>query len=813
MNRLKKFLAGIMAMSCIISTASCTKSEKINDNNSGSSSSANKENAEQVQEIMQKSYKAVSIEAECPFDYLQVMNYLGDTGKIFLSGITENSSDQKNYITDTDFSSFKEVVVPAPEGENVEIYSNVTVTTNGNIMAFATIIDYGDFELPDYNDPDFDYENFDYEAMEEAAVYSYKLYCFDSEGSLVSETEIEDLKEKFASENDEDYFGVNQIFPVGEEKLCITISTMEEEIFVTIDKDGNISDPIDLGDDAYFYTYGSDSNDRFSFISYDDDGAYLKFLDTETMTVSPEKIKLEDNSFGFNSLVKGSGEHLVYLSSSNALFGVKEDGTMDEIINWIDSDLSGNQIQSIIPAENDEFIIYERDWEANTSNFYRLTKRDASEIENVQIINMVVEYSDPNITNLVKEFNKSNTDCRIKIEDYSQYYEWDEESETTVNDPYKQLKQDIASGKDIDLICMPSSSNLFSNLSKKGALTDLYTYLDNGDGLSRDDIVPTILNYCERDGKLTSIAPSFSVMTLACKSKFFDKDKWTPDEAFAVFESLPEGTKLLNTDNTNMVILQNFIMLSNDFIDTENATCNFDSPEFIKMLEFCNQFPSEGEGDEIDWENATNEEMEEYWKESELALRNDKALLGDVYLDDLRNYAHAIHGQFGEPISLVGIPTYNGKGANIFTQRSFAIMETSDAKDACWKFICKFFEDKYQSEEYLYEIPALKSAFTKKLDDTMEDPYYIDEEGKKQTYKDTYYSYDEEIEIPNLTKEERDYLEEYILNAGTASFAYDETVYNIITEEAEAYFAGDKTAEQTAEIIQNRVSIIISEQS
>ena len=262
-----------------------------------------------------------------------------------------------------------------------------------------------------------------------------------------------------------------------------------------------------------------------------------------------------------------------------------------------------------------------------------------------------------------------------------------------------------------------------------------------------------------------------------------------------------------------MVILQNFIMLSNDFIDTENATCNFDSPEFIKMLEFCNQFPNEGEGDEIDWENATNEEMEEYWKESELALRNDKALLGDFYLDDLRNYAHAIHGQFGEPIALVGIPTYNGKGANIFTQNSLAIMETSNAKDACWKFICKFFEYKYQSEEYLYEIPALKSAFTKKLDDTMEDPYFIDEEGKKQTYKDTYYSYDEEIEIPNLTKEERDYLEEYILNAGTASFAYDETVYNIITEEAEAYFAGDKTAEQTAEIIQNRVSIIISEQS
>ena len=42
---------------------------------------------------------------------------------------------------------------------------------------------------------------------------------------------------------------------------------------------------------------------------------------------------------------------------------------------------------------------------------------------------------------------------------------------------------------------------------------------------------------------------------------------------------------------------------------------------------------------------------------------------------------------------------------------------------------------------------------------------------------------------------------------------WDSEVNDIVDEEISAYFAGEKTAKQTAEIIQNRVSIMVSEQS
>jgi ABC-type glycerol-3-phosphate transport system substrate-binding protein len=360
---------------------------------------------------------------------------------------------------------------------------------------------------------------------------------------------------------------------------------------------------------------------------------------------------------------------------------------------------------------------------------------------------------------------------------------------------------------------MSSNSSLFSNLSRKGALVDLYEFLEKDGELTKDDLVPTILSVCETEGKLTTLASSFYISTLGCKSKHFDKENWTIDEFIETCRNLPEGMKPFKTGNTNTEIFSRFVYNSNDFIDYNNATCNFNSPEFIKVLEFCNEYPNSGEGDEIDWENATDEEMNAFWEESEVALRNDKALLSDIYLSNPRDYARAVQGEFGEDVTLVGNPSVNGTGAMIYTSTSYAIMENSDYKDVCWDFIKEIFSEENQTSEMLYDFPVLKSAFDKKLDESMERPYYTDSDGKKQEYDDTWYIGGEEIKINPLTQAERDFVADYISNAKTTPYYYNQDIYDIISEESEAYFAGDKTAEQTAEIIQNRVSILISEQS
>lgn len=807
MNRLKKILAGIMAMTCMLSTAACGPVKDPNGNKANNSS--------QVQEMMEKSYKAIEIEAELPITELNSITPIGDTGKILISGYaTENDQYKpKAFITDYDFSVFEEIDLRLDASDSVFPDMKYVVTNSGKIFAVVTITDYGDFELPDYDDPDFDYESYDFEAMEEAATTTYSIYTLDEAGNIIAENPITGL-EKYA---DDDFIDsqiyIGECFALGNDNVCLAISGSQKSTYVTVDAEGNLSEPLDFGDDEYFYPYGTDRDNNFVYLSYDGDDNVLRTLNADTMELSPDSVTLEDTSY-FNYIIKGSGEYRAFLSGSTSLYGLMDDGTLVELINWIDSDLSGDYINGLIPVEGGDFLITENNWSNGETKVYRLTKRDASEIENVQIINMVMEYSDQSVIEMVKEFNKTNGEYRIKVEDYNQYYEWDEESEKQTNSPEKQLKQDIAAGKDVDIICMGSSySSLLSNLSRKGALVDFYDYLEKDEELSKDDFVPTILSVCETEGKLTSLASSFYINTLGCKSKYFDKENWTIDEFIETCRNLPEGMKPFKTGNTNTEIFSRFVYNSNDFIDYNNATCNFNSPEFIKVLEFCNEYPSAGEGDEIDWENATNEEMNAYWEESEVAIRNDKALLSEIYISNPRDYARAVHGEIGDDVTLVGNPSINGTGAMIYHSTAFAIMENSDYKDACWDFIKEIFSEENQNSEMIYDFPALKSAFDKKLDESMERPYYTDSDGKKQEYDDMWYIGGEEIKINPLTQAERDFVADYISNAKPTSYYYNQDIYDIISEESEAYFAGDKTAEQTAEIIQNRVSILISEQS
>lgn len=807
MNKLKRVLAGAMALTCMISAVSCGEKKE---------SSKKDTNSAQVQEMMEKSYKAIELDAEFPFTEVRSITPVGDTGKILASGYvdTDGMYIQKAFITDSEFLTFEEINLGFDNSANITPDIKFVVTNSGSIFAIATVIDYGDFELPDYNDPDFDYENFDFEAMEEAATVTNTIYTLDETGAVITQNEVKGL-EKYADEefSPNGQVHISECFPIGADNVGCSISTSNGMTYITIDAEGNVSEPLDFGDEDYIYPYGTDTNGNFVFVTYDGSKNVLKTFDAATMAISTDVVEFEDSVAYFNNIITGSGDYRVYLSSSTSLYGLKEDGTLDEIINWVDSDLTGDYITGMLPVENGEFIITENNWTDGSMNLYRLTKRDASEIENVQLINMVVEYGDQDMLERVKDFNKTNSEYRIKVEDYNQYYEWDEEKQTSLNTPDKQLKQDLATGKDVDIICMSGSSSIFSNLSRKNALVDLYQFLDSDEELSRDAFVPSVLAAGEHDGKLTTLSPTFYINTLACKTKYFDKQNWTVDEFIETCNNLPEGMKPFSMGNSKQDMFGRFIYGSNDFINYDEATCNFNSPEFIKILEFCNQFDNPGEGDEIDWENATDEEMNAYWEESEVALRNDKALLSDVYLSNFRDYARVKQAEFGDDITLVGNPSADGTGARMYTSMSYAILETSDCKDICWDFIKDVFSEENQTSEYMYEFPATKTALNKLLDESMEKPYYTDENGKKHEYDDTYYMGGEEITVKPLTQEERDFMEEYISNVKPGAYYYDDDIDSIVMEEIEAYFKGDKTAEAAAETIQNRVSILISEQS
>ncbi|MBO5103490.1 MAG: extracellular solute-binding protein [Ruminococcus sp.] len=799
-------VTGVLAVAMVFSAYSC--GEKKNDGENSSNSQAE----QTAKETITNSYSSIDIETEIPAEYVEQMFLIKGTSQVLITG-GDSNGNTKLYLTDVDFSGFNEISLDFQKPENSQSYIRTTVAPDGSIYALLTIIDYGDFKIPDYDDPDFDYKNFDYEAMNKAAEYSYTLYKLGSDGKIISENPVTNVEE-YSEDSEDMRISVRDITACSDGNIILSLSG-EEETYCILKEDGEITGKIDVGSDTHWINYfGNDSDGNVVCAGYGSNGEALEYIDIEAKKFSDDSVNvsLENSEIsGINSISTGTGEYTLFTSTQAGLYGIDKDKKPVEIINWIDSDITGDSVRSVIGLDDGDFIVYLQDYTSNTSGFARLTKRSADELANQTVITLGMLYSDSAITSRITDFNKSHTDYRIKIADYSKYDEYDDEKEKMINSASKQLKMDIVSGNAPDMIVTYDYS-LISELAPKGTFTDLSTYLEKDADLSADDIMPNVLSASKIDGKLYSLSPSFGVTTMACKTKFFDKENWTLDEMIDTYHEHPD-MQLCRYGNSKESAFELICgSMVDKFIDYEKAECHFDSDDFKKVLEFCNEFPDEDE--EIDWENASQDEIEAYWNEQDTLLLNDKALLDTVNLYTFTEYGVEKDAYFNDDITLVGIPSNDGNGAILSFNNSMAVLESSQSKDACWAFIKEFFTEEYQTNnQYSSELPSLVSAFEKKAEESMSKPYYLDENGKKVEYDNTYFINGKEINVKPLTKEQKDFVVDYIKKADRVTGGFSDDVREIVVEEVTKYFKGEADSQQAIDKIQSRVGILISEQS
>ncbi len=89
-------------------------------------------------------------------------------------------------------------------------------------------------------------------------------------------------------------------------------------------------------------------------------------------------------------------------------------------------------------------------------------------------------------------------------------------------------------------------------------------------------------------------------------------------------------------------------------------------------------------------------------------------------------------------------------------------------------------------------------------------PYYMDENGNKVEYDDTWYIGDTEITISPMTEQEtKDYMA--FLQSCNKVYMEDEALLQIVQEEAAPFFAGQKSARDVAGIIQSRAQLYVNE--
>lgn len=629
----------------------------------------------------------------------------------------------------------------------------------------------------------------------------YSLICLDTDGNQLWTVPL--------GENGADvmsYFYVNSLLGL-KDGVALVSNTDNSTVLTIYDSQGNQirSTPLEVD---YLDTLIA-TPDGGILIKYTSETDYTEWLaayDMETGTIG-EPFQIPDVSrwnYTLMSYVYG-GTYDLYYISSQSLYGYRigEEASV-ELMNYIDSDIDSSSIQNLVILDDENMLALSYDYSANdyqgACNLFSLTKVPPEEVEDRIILQLATYGNMYTLRSQVLDFNKANDTYRIKITDYSTYNSYDTDGGWYAG--LTQLSNDIMYGNAPDIICLNTSMPVNSYINK-GVLADLYPLIDEDPDLNRDDFLSNVLEAFTVDGKLYQIIPSFDIMTVAAKSSLVGETPgWTVQDMVAVASANPDAQ--IFDDTTASGFLNVIINYSGDeWINWEEGTCSFDSESFIALLEFSNTLPKDYSVYEELWNS------EDYWMSYDSRFREDKTLLNNLYLYNIRTYQRTKYATFGEDITLIGYPMTSGNGAILSYDTSYAISSSCQHPEGAWSFIRQYLLEDYQST-ITNSWPVTLQQMDVLREEAKEKPYYLDADGNKIEYEDTYWVNDQEITIPTATDEEIDRVME-IVTGTTTTYHYDEDLMTIISEEVEAFYSGQKTAASVAEIIQSRANIYISE--
>lgn len=595
------------------------------------------------------------------------------------------------------------------------------------------------------------------------AGYSHKIAVFDFNGNKLSDAEITGTELN----------SITDMACIDGDRLLIS----DGEKCISVDTKGNVLGGLKA--DGVVSCIVRFSDGRPACIVWDKSKSEVRCIDTDSMQFDDYKAALPGGLGGY--MITGSGGYLAYIRDNSAVYGLKEDNTAYKLIDLTESGLSS--LNYITPVSDGDFLAVEN------GKIIRLSEKEASEVSGITEINLAVAGKYDSIEQNISDFNAQSNNYRIKVTDYSANYDYSIEG---LDSAAKDLEMDIISGNIPDMVWI--DPNEAAKLASKGAFADLYDFMETDKTYPREAFLPNFLEACETDGHLFTIAPAFMIKTMAAKNAHVDTPNWTIDEFIEIYNSMPDDMELFEQGNNKEAVL-NFITNSGSgFIDYEDFSCSFDSDEYIRMLEFADQFPGV---DDYDFEQRS--------------CRDDTALLSDMYISSFRDINVQVQGTFGDDVTFVGCPTENGKGSFILLPHQFAVMERSENKKGAWEFIRTLF-----SAGSYNGIPVTVNAFETVREEALEKPYFIDENGNKEYMDEIVHDWiaNTDITISPMTESQADYYADFVTGITVSSASLSETaVMNIISEETSAYFAGEVSAHDCSAMIQNRVSIYLSEQS
>lgn len=507
---------------------------------------------------------------------------------------------------------------------------------------------------------------------------------------------------------------------------------------------------------------------------------------------------------GSMNFYAGDGDNLL-INDGTLLYSLDVNtGVATKLLSWLDSDINGSNLSGIACSGSDKIMVLMSDFGRNGTTYEVgiLTKTPAEEIPERTILTLGGTYLNSDLKEAVIDFNRTNDTYRITFVDYGDY---NTEDDYTLAE--QQLDRDVISGNCPDIIYLTTGHE--QKYISKGALTDLTALLEKDSEMSMDDFLAGPLKAYTVDGKLYGIPHSFSLQSLKVSRKLVgDMTSWDMASFGEIVKNLDDSVEIMKYTSQDGFLTETVAQNLSSFVDYGKATCSFDSQEFKDLLNVASYFPTQ---EELDAANTDeNGDVVYFYDDPDGEVQAGNLLAYDQYISDSSSVKY-FFGLYTEENGFVnlGYPQNEGNGALLYAENGLAISAKSKYQEGAWEFIKTTLSDENQLEGW--SLPVTQSAFDKVMADAMEKPYYMDGD-EKVYYDDIMYIGDTEYPVEPVTQEQLEEFKDYI-NGAAISGGYDTDIMEIVTEEAGAYFAGDKTADEVAALIQNRVTIYLGETS
>lgn len=389
----------------------------------------------------------------------------------------------------------------------------------------------------------------------------------------------------------------------------------------------------------------------------------------------------------------------------------------------------------------------------------------------------------------INAFNLSQSEYQVKVNRYG-----DTDS----------MFLDLARGQGCDLLLL--SPVYLTTLSDKGGLEDLTPYFDKSEKAGRENLFDAVLETGTSDGKLVGVMPDFTVDAILVEKGYTENGGWTIEEYLALMDKYPDVPLSSNIYPQAIHIWMMFELsaLPETFVNWEERTCDFESETFIQTIETLKSYMERCRKREIDYTMSLSDRL--YRKQFQtMLIKIDYDQYFSSYVD--------IRDAFLEYYELAGLPTQDGKARYSMSDISgdtllYSMNSASLKKDAAWLFL-EYMLSEYQetiAETGAAGFPARRDIVERKLQEEVE------AESSDKYYTRNYYTDEERLKRGSFTEEDKEQVL-YILDhaAPPTTLQRGGAFRTILTEELDAFFAGDKTAAETAHVIQNKMTTYLSE--